>query len=80
MIVIFDDVNVYTPTLMTYGTIWSWLSALAIMAIFSSEVGIGIERATRAGWLMKPYVYTKEAFEQTTYSKDAFDMKTYTGE
>ncbi len=38
--------------------------------IFSSESGIGIERASRAGWLMKPAVYTKEPFE----------LKTYTGE
>jgi len=36
--------------------------------IFSSESGLGIERASRAGWLMKPAVYTKEAFEQKTYT------------
>jgi len=38
------------------------------IAIFSSESGIGIERASRAGWLMKPVVYTKNAFEQKVYT------------
>lgn len=39
------------------------------IVVFSSDIGLGIERASRAGWLM----------EQAVYTKEAFDMKTYTG-
>ncbi|MBA7473845.1 hypothetical protein ES707_09190 [subsurface metagenome] len=34
----------------------------------SIESGSAEERASRAGWLMKPVVYTKDAFEQKVYT------------
>jgi len=41
---------------------------VGLVNIFSHESGVGQERASRAGWLMKPSVYTKDAFEQKTYT------------